>query len=129
MKVIEDFFITVKSLETHVRFMLVIGVVRNKLSRLFSGPNNLEDLTLDSRYATLLGFTLEEIKAYFSNHLELFAAKSEIKDAQSVIEDIKKEYDGYQFSQLKTLGLYNPISVIQCLDMMLIGDYWSSTGS
>ena len=129
MKVIDNFFTAVKSLETNVRFMLVIGVVRNKLSRLFSGLNNLEDLTLDSRYATLLGFTLEEIKVHFSNHLELFAATSGIKDAQSILEDMKKEYDGYQFSQLKTPGIFNPISVIECLDMELIKDYWISTGS
>ena len=87
---IEDFFTTVKSLGNHVRFMLVLGVTRIKLSGLFSGPNNLIDLTLDSTYAALLGFTLEEIETYFPNHINLLATKYGMQDNKSILESMTK---------------------------------------
>ena len=74
-QLIEYFFLTVKSLGEHIRFMLVVGVTKNSLWY----ENNWWDITQNSKYATLLGFTLEDIKTYFSNHIDLLAKSSEIK--------------------------------------------------
>ena len=126
-KLIEDFFTTVKSLDDHVRFMLVLGVTRNNLSGLFSGPNNLKDLTLNKKYAALLGFTLEEIETYFPNHINLLAKEYGMQDNKSILESMTKLYNGYQFSKVKTPGIYNPVSVIDCFENQELRKYWTAT--
>ena len=122
-QLIEHFFLIVKSLEEHIRFMLVLGVTTNSLWY----ENNWWDITLDLEYATLLGFTLEDIKIYFSNHIDLLAKSSEIKDTQTILETMTKLYDGFQFSYWKTPGLYHPISVIECFKNKQLKKYWTAT--
>ena len=128
-KLIEYFLTTIKALGNHVRFTLVVGVTKISLSDFLSGPNNLEDLTLDPRCATLLGFTLEEIKTYFLNHINLLAAIYGMQDNKPILESMTKLYDGYQFSWLKTPGVFNPISVIECFKKKRLEGYWIATSS
>ena len=123
---IATMFTTIKSLAEYVRFMLILGVTRNSLSGLFSGPNNLQDLTLDRQYASLLGFTLDEIESRFSKHITMLAQLNNQTNS-NVVKEMTELYNGYQFSNFTPPGIYNPISVIECFRKNTIRPYWTLT--
>ena len=54
---LSDFYIQIKECASDIRFMMMAGVTRFTQLSVFSALNNLNDLTMDSRYATLLGYT------------------------------------------------------------------------
>jgi hypothetical protein len=82
---------------------------------LFSGLNNLQDLTLDPMAATLCGYTHDELLHTFSDRL-----------IGVDIEALKLWYDGYNF-----LGdrVYNPFDILLFLDSKEFRNYWFETGS
>ena len=125
-QLIADMLTTIKSLGNYVRFMLVIGGTRIQLSGIFSGPNNLQDFSLNQKYATLLGFTLKEIESHFSKHITALA-KANSQTNSEVVQEMMQLYNGYQFSHVKIEGIYNPISVIECFRNKAIKPYWSLT--
>ena len=125
-ELIADMLTTIKSLGNYVRFMLVIGGTRIQLSGIFSGPNNLQDFSLNQKYATLLGFTLKEIESHFSKHITALA-KANSQTNSEVVQEMMQLYNGYQFSHVKIEGIYNPISVIECFRNKAIKPYWSLT--
>ena len=61
---LSDFYIQIKECASDVRFMMMTGVTRFAQLSVFSALNNLNDLTMDARYATLLGYTEEERRSW-----------------------------------------------------------------
>ena len=66
---LSDFYIQIKNKAADIRFMMMTGVTRFTQLSVFSALNNLNDLTMDDRYATLLGYTDEELETNFSKAL------------------------------------------------------------
>ena len=66
----KDFFGALKGLDKHLKFTFVTGVSKFSQVSLFSGPNNLKDITMDPRYAAIMGYPEEEIKEIFSEHIQ-----------------------------------------------------------
>jgi hypothetical protein len=73
--ILKSFFTTIKSLDKHLKFTFVTGVSKFSQVSLFSGPNNLLDITMDPRYAAMMGYTEDEIKSYFSEHIQAIVRK------------------------------------------------------
>ncbi len=69
-KILSSFYLTVKSCQEKFRFVFITGVTYYTNSSIFSGFNNLTDLTLKSDYGALLGFTSEELEKYFSEYID-----------------------------------------------------------
>ncbi len=66
---------TIKSLDQYLRFVFITGISKFSRVGIFSGMNNLTDLTADERFATLLGLTEMEIdRNYFQEHIAALAA-------------------------------------------------------
>ena len=128
----KDFFGTLKSLDRYLKFTFVTGVSKFSQVSLFSGPNNLTDITMDPRYAGMMGYTGEEIKQSFSKHIQAIVKKRNAKGKQiserDVLEEIREWYNGYRFSE-KTLSVYNPYSTLLFLDAMKPKSYWYRTGT
>jgi hypothetical protein len=113
---LKGFYSIIKDLDEFIRFVMITGVSKFSKMNLFSGLNNLEDITIDSKFATLCGYTHEEVKQYFSEHL------------QGVdLEKLKEWYNGYNyFGQ----PVYNPFDIL----LFFAKDkeyrpYWWSTGN
>ena len=64
------FFEVLKANSEYIRFLLIEGVTRFTQISVFSSINNLNDISLDEPYATLFGYTEEEVKHYFSEYIE-----------------------------------------------------------
>jgi len=126
-KILKNFFGTLKGLDAFLRFVFVTGVSKFAHVSLFSDLNNLQDISLHPSYATLTGYTEEELKHSFHDHIAEIA-KREQKSFDEVILAMREWYNGYRFSE-KTSSLYNPYSVLNFLDSGRFSNYWFATGT
>ena len=74
--ILRDFFGVIKDLDDYIRFVFITGVSKFSKTSLFSGLNNLEDLTLSDKAMHLSGYTGEEIKLVFEPYLKQVAEQT-----------------------------------------------------
>ena len=123
------FYGEIKNNVGNIRFMMMTGVTRFTQLSVFSALNNLTDLTMDSRYATLLGYTDEELEANFSKTLHRHAAVMGLS-YEDYREKLRWWYNGYRFARWNTAKVYNPFAIGQTLgacEPEFIGT-WIATG-
>ncbi len=83
-EILKGFYSVLKALDKYIRFVLVTGVSKFAKVSLFSGLNQLKDISLDRRYGDICGYTQEELEYYFKEYL---------KDVN--LEEIKEWYISY----------------------------------
>ncbi len=127
LEVLKSFYHVIKSSSGKFKSIFVTGVTKFSKASLFSGLNNLQDITLDHRYASLLGYTAEELDHYFENYIDYFAEKS-CQSYDDALDNMRSWYNGYQFS-IKAAKVYNPFSVLYFLDKGELENYWFETGT
>ena len=113
---LRGFYAAVKSADRHVRFVLLTGVSKFLKVSLFSGLNNLEDITLDPSYSVICGFTESDLDRVFATELEGLDR-----------ERVREWYNGY--SWLGSEKVYNPYDVLRLMRTRRFGSYWFETGS
>lgn len=85
---------------------------------IFSTFNHLEDLTLDSDYGALVGYTEDELENYFSQYIDNAADvlnkenNTDFYTHESVVASLKRNYDGYSFDKKCRKHVYNPWSIV-----------------
>ena len=135
-KILSNFYFTVKSFQVKFRFIFITGVTYYSHTSIFSAFNHLTDLTLDSDYGALLGYTSDELESYFSeyidNAVETLNKKfpTERYTHEKVVEELKRNYDGYSFDEDCMHHVYNPWSILNFLKSPHRGfiPYWVSSG-
>ncbi len=70
-KILKNFFSVLKSLDSSLKAIFITGVTKFSKTSLFSGLNNLNDITMDPRASKLLGYTHHEIDYYFSPYHQI----------------------------------------------------------
>ena len=130
---LKAFFETLKSLDDYLKFTFITGVSKFSQVSLFSGPNNLTDITMDPEYSGILGYTEEELKRCFSEHIRNITEKRIEKGKKSVtdkdvLNEIKEWYNGYRFTRKKTY-VYNPFSTLKFMRTKEPMGYWYSSGT
>jgi hypothetical protein len=94
---------------------------------IFSDLNNLTDLTMDARTATLLGYTQAELEANFPEYIERLAGTIG-KTRSETLGTLREWYNGYRFHP-NAESVYNPVSVMKCFDTQEFKNYWFETGT
>jgi len=69
-KTLKSFYSVLKGLDEYIKFVLVTGVSKFAKVSLFSGLNQLKDISLDKRYGDICGYTQEELEYYFKEYLD-----------------------------------------------------------
>ncbi len=135
-KILSNFYFTVKSFQVKFRFIFITGVTYYAHTSIFSAFNNLTDLTLDSDYGALLGYTSEELEKYFSEYIDNAVVTlnkkfpTERYTHEKVVEELKRNYDGYSFDEDCMHHVYNPWSILNFLKSPHRGfiPYWVVSG-
>ncbi|XWN35623.1 MAG: AAA family ATPase [Roseivirga sp.] len=131
-ELLRSFYRVLKSQEEHIRFTFVTGITKFSQVSLFSAPNHLNDITMYHEYATMMGYTEEEVVQYFDEHIELITAKrneqGEQTSEEEVLTEIKAWYNGYRFSEAESY-VYNPFSTLKFLETKQPKSYWYVTGT
>jgi hypothetical protein len=106
--ILKGFYAVIKGLDKYLRFVFVTGVSKFSQTSLFSGLNNLQDITLKPEFNALVGYTATEITTNFEHYLER-AMHSMQFPMERLLTEIKAWYDGYQFTKEKdATKIYNP---------------------
>ena len=119
---LKAFYEVLKQCDRYIRFAFLTGITKFSKMTLFSGVNNLIDITLLDNYDAICGFTEEELAAYFSPEIEKLA-KAENTTVEETRATLKKKYDGYCFSR-NGVKVYNPFSLLNVLADSAYDYYW-----
>ena len=125
---LRGFYGVLKGMDEHLRFVFLTGITRFAHLSLFSGLNNLKDLSMAGAYATLCGITAGELRANFGEGVRQLAERQgqTVEEAYGKLEAM---YDGYRFSPDVQAGVYNPFSLLNALEEREYGRYWYETGT
>lgn len=125
---LHDFYLTLKVHAEDIHFLMMTGVSKFTKLSVFSGMNNLTDISMSPTYASLLGYTRTEVEQVFKSHVKAFAAKLK-KTPKAVVGDILSWYDSYRFSPESNVRVCNPVSVGRALQERRFYGFWDATGS
>lgn len=125
---LKAFYGALKSEDAHIRFAMLTGVTKFGKVSVFSDLNNLQDISMDERYADICGISEAELSENFSEDIRNLAEAN----GQSLEEAniaLKERYDGYHFNPWTSYGLYNPFSLLNTFAKNRYGNYWFETGT
>ena len=106
----------VKDSDAHVRFTFIAGVSKFSKVSLFSGLNNLRDITLDPRYSGICGYTDADLDTVFAPELPGLDR-----------DEIRRWYNGYGW--LGGERVYNPFDILLLFDSRKFAAHWFETGT
>ncbi|MGZ5208443.1 MAG: AAA family ATPase [Sulfuricurvum sp.] len=113
---LKNFYSVIKGSDEYLKFVFITGVSKFSKVSLFSGLNNIQDITLNPKYATICGYTQNDVETVFAKHLE----------GQDFTK-IKHWYNGYKFLGE---GVYNPFDILLFISNEFAYDnYWFSTAT
>jgi hypothetical protein len=125
--ILKGFYGTFKAADANLRFVLLTGVTKFSQISVFSGFNQPNDISMDSKFDAICGITEEELYYYFAEPIKEMAEElGYTEDEMKAV--LKKKYDGYHFSR-KMLDIYNPFSLINAFNKKEIDDYWYKSGT
>ncbi|MBQ6008654.1 MAG: AAA family ATPase [Kiritimatiellae bacterium] len=125
--VLHDFYEKLKINSGGIRFLLMTGVTKLTKLSIFSGLNHLTDVSMSPDYATLLGYTPDELDGPLRENVEVFAAKNKM-DFVAAKKALLSWYDGYRFSPDSEKKVCNPVSLGNALKTGDLANYWEATG-
>ena len=119
---LKAFFEVLKQCDRYICFALLTGVTKFSKINLFSGANQLMDISLSDEYAAICGFTEQELKQHLTPEIEALATAQK-SSVEKTLETLKKKYDGYCFASSGE-HVYNPFSLLNVLANSSYGYYW-----
>lgn len=124
---LKSVYSALKDLDECIRFALITGVSRFSKTSIFSGMNNIKDISFLEEYATICGFTLEEIKKAMWPGVIRLAQKLNLSCEETLLT-LRDRYDGYHFSE-DCPDIFNPFSLLNALSDRALRDYWIASGT
>jgi hypothetical protein len=126
-EVLKQFYGVLKNLDGYIKFALLTGVTKFSKVSAFSGLNNLYDISMDNRFASICGITDEELDTTFVPYIQRLATAMN-RSYDEVREVLRVNYDGYHFCE-DSVGIYNPFSLLCTFQSNKIKNYWFETGT
>lgn len=124
---LKSVYVNIKDMDYYVRFAMLTGVSRFSRTSIFSGLNNLTDITMDPEFSEICGITEKELIDNFQVGIDKLA-KSLETNYDGALARLKFNYDGYHFTR-SSADIYNPFSLLTALLKSDIGSYWFSSGT
>jgi len=127
--ILKIFFGTLKDAEVSsaLRFVLLTGISKFSKVSIFSDLNNLDDLTMQDKFCSILGYTEDELHLYFDRYIEILANQLQNTKPEIYLK-IQQLYNGYRFSE-RDVKVYNPFSVSMMLRHEKFQNYWFETAT
>jgi hypothetical protein len=120
------FYGVLKGSDEHLRFVFLTGVTKFAGVSVFSGLNNLSDITLHPDFPTICGYTQQELETCFAGYITRLAHKLGVTTDQ-LLERARHWYDGYSWDGENFV--YNPFSTLRFFGEQRFANYWFTTGT
>ncbi|MCM1451239.1 MAG: ATP-binding protein [Clostridium sp.] len=124
---LQAFYSVMKAQDKYIRFAILTGISKFSKVSVFSGLNNLKDISFNDNTNAICGISESELKENFAESISELAAANRMTDGQ-VASRLKEEYDGYHFSE-EGEGVYNPFSLLNAFDNGKFRHYWVASGT
>lgn len=111
----------IKTQDSRLKFVMLTGISRFGKVGIFSGLNNLEDISLEPRYAGIVGFSQNDIHQYFGKYLEQLQRRYD-KSADEMIDALRLCYNGYSWDGESRW--YNPSALLEVFESKKLADCW-----
>jgi len=125
--IVKGFYVILKSMDPHLRLIFVTGVTKFTKTTIFSGFNNLFDITMMEDYADICGIKVEELDKYFGEHIDNLASKKGFGNSKDLHKKILEWYDGYSWDAVSRL--INPFSLLSFFKRKRFFTFWYSSGT
>jgi hypothetical protein len=125
-KVLLEFYRQLKVCDKFLSFFYVTWITNTVLGGLYSAFNNPTDISMDTDYGAMTGFTQEEIERYYARELT-DAAKARNVSKETLLIDLKEYYGSYRFDG--ETPVYNPVSTQLFLLHKKFDNFWFHTGT
>ena len=110
------FYLQIKTNDEYIKFAFLTGISKFSKANIFSGLNNLTDISLMKRYGNICGYTHDDLRESFQEY---------IKGVD--LEKVKTWYNGYYFLKNK---IYNPFDILKFFDNdNIFKNYWWESGN
>ena len=120
-EILKSLYSAIKSNDAYLKFVFLTGVTKFSKVGLFSGLNNLYDITLTPQYANICGYTQTDLESVFADYL---------KQGNVDKDKLKLWYNGYNFGGSPEQKVYNPFDVLLfCGNNFEYRNYWFETGN
>ena len=126
-KTLNAFYSVMKLNDRYIKFGFLTGVTKFAKVSIFSGLNNLEDISMAKNYADICGITETELKGSFGESVKALAAENKLTEDECYAK-LRQMYDGYHF-HVNAEGVYNPFSLLRSFKSGEFGSYWFETGT
>ncbi|MCI5146308.1 MAG: hypothetical protein D3923_12455, partial [Candidatus Electrothrix sp. AR3] len=115
-EIIKSFYSVMKDCDRYIRFVFLTGVSKFTKTSIFSGLNNLIDISIKPRFAQICGYSETDLRQNFPELLH-----------QVDYNKVKDWYNGYNFMGEK---VFNPYDILLFIDNdYQFKNYWFETGT
>jgi len=112
---LRSMYVQLKSNDAYIKFAFLTGITKFSRASIFSGLNNLVDISLMPRYGNICGYTHENLEREFYEYSKDFD-----------LEKVREWYNGYYFLKDK---IYNPFDILRLFDSKIFDNYWWESGN
>lgn len=124
---LQGFYSVMKSMDARIRFGFLTGVTKIGKMSVFSGLNNLNDISMIPDYVDICGVSETELHDYFDESISELSSANEMSKEECYVK-LKSMYDGYHFCE-DSIGIYNPFSLLNTFQNKKFREYWFETGT
>ena len=125
--ILRGLFSPLKDCDKYIRFLFITGITKVSHVNIFSGLNQLDDISMNEAYSSLCGITESELEKYFQPQISALAQKKKLSLEQTKTK-LAEFYDGYHFTH-DVEGVYNPFCLFKCFSEQDFGSYWFESGT
>ena len=126
-KTLQGFYSVMKVKDGKIRFGFLTGVSKIGKLSVFSGLNNLRDISMLPEYSDICGISESDLHKYFEESVAELAVANQLSTEEGY-RKLKDMYDGYHFSE-ESVGMYNPFSLLNTFSSNRFKEYWFETGT
>ena len=125
--ILRNFYSPIKICDAQLRFGFITGITKFSQMGIFSGINNLMDVSMLDDYSDICGITKEELLTQCKPDIEVMAEKMQCSYSE-MAGKLTENYDGYHFSE-NSKDIFNPYSLIKAFATNKLGRYWFDSGT
>lgn len=125
--ILKNFYSPIKICDAQLRFGFITGITKFSQMGIFSGINNLMDVSMLDDYSDICGIAKEELLTQCKPDIEVMADAMQCS-YNEMVDKLTENYDGYHFSE-GSKDIFNPYSLIKAFATNKLGQYWFDSGT
>ena len=126
-RIMQNFYSPLKMLDPYLEFTFITGITKFPQSSIFSGLNNLDNISMFNQYSAICGISKTELTTQMKPDIEAMGEALNMT-YEECLKELTQFYDGYHFSE-KSEDIFNPFSLVKALNAGKIASYWFGSGT